>query len=365
MKVCLVSNQIAAFDKIGGFGTATRALGRGLVRRGVSVVAVVPRRAGQREVEEVDGIIVRSTGRFETFTSGAVFREIGADLYHSQEPTLATWLAQRARPGVPHLVTCRDPRGLAEHLVEWRYSGLGRRLQAPATWLYEASSFVKEAVRRAHRVFCAAPFLRERVRGLYGVESEFLPSPVRVEAHAPRKSDRPLVLFVGRWDRRKRVERFFDLARRFPEVRFVAVGRSHDASYDGRLREKGRAISNLEMPGFLSLFDTRELESYYEAAWVLVNTSVREGLPYTFLEAAAHGCAVLSGLDPDGFASRFGVVAGEDSLAEGLRSLLKADCWRQKGALGREYVAETFAEERSLDRHLQAYEEVLRGRSNA
>ena len=362
MKVCLVSNQIAAFDKIGGFGTATRALGRGLVRRGVSVVAVVPRRPGQREVEEVDGITVRSTGRFETLTSGAVFREVGADLYHSQEPTLATRLAQRAMPGVPHLVTCRDPRGLPDRLLEWRYSGLGRRLQAPVTWLYEASPFVKEAVLRAQRVFCAAPFLRDRVRGLYGVESEFLPSPVRVPMGPSRKSDRPLALFVGRFDRRKRVERFFDLARLFPEVRFVAVGRSHDPSYDRRLRARARGISNLEMPGFLSLFDTPELEGYYEAAWVLVNTSVREGLPYTFLEAAAHGCAVLSGLDPDGFVSRFGALADEGHLAEGLSSLLQGDRWRKKGALGREYVTEAFAEERSIDRHLQVYEEVLRGR---
>ena len=362
MKICLVSNQIAAFDKIGGFGTATRALGRGLVGRGARVFAVVPRRAGQREVEEVDGITVHSTGPFDTFTSGDVFREIGADLYHSQEPTLATRLAQRAMPGVPHLVTCRDPRGLAEHFLEWRYSGLRRRLQAPATWLYEASPFVKQAVRSAHRVFCAAPFLRERVRRLYGVDSEFLPSPVRVPAGVLRKSGRPLVLFVGRWDRRKRVERFLGLARLFPDVRFVAVGRSHDASYDARLREGARAIPNLEAPGFLSLFDTPQLATYYEAAWVLVNTSVREGLPYTFLEAAAHGCAVLSGLDPDGFVGRFGVVAGEDGLASGLRSLLEADRWREKGALGREYVAETFAEERSLDRHLQIYEEVRDGR---
>ena len=207
---------------------------------------MVPRRAGQREVEEVDGITVHSTSPIETFVSGARFREIGADLYHSQEPTLATRLAQRAMPGVPHLVTCRDPRGLTERLLEWRYSGLGRRLQAPVAWLYEASPFVKQAVRRADRVFCAAPFLRERVRALYGVESEFLPSPVRVRTGPSRKSDRPLALFVGRFDRRKRVEEFFDLARRFPEVRFVAVGRSHDASYDRRLRGGARGIPNLE-----------------------------------------------------------------------------------------------------------------------
>jgi len=328
-------------------------------------VAVVPRRPGQREIEEVDGITVHSTGPFETLTSRAIFREVEADVYHSQEPTLATRLAQQARPSAAHVVTCRDPRGFAEHLLEWRYSSLARRLQAPATWLYEASPLVKEAVRRAHRVFCPAPFLRERVRALYGVDAEFLPSPVKVPERPPAKAAHPTVLFVGRWDRRKRVELFFELALRFPAVRFVAVGRSRDAAYDHRLRAMAARVSNLETPGFLSLFDTRELEARYEAAWILVNVSAREGLPYTFLEAAAHGCAVLSTLDPGGVVSRFGALAGDDELAGGLASLLQGDLWREKGALGRSHVLETFAEERSLDRHLEVYEEVLRARPNA
>ena len=71
------------------------------------------------------------------------------------------------------------------------------------------------------------------------------------------------------------------------------------------------------------------------------------------------------GLDPDGFASRFGAVAGEEGLAQGLGWLLEGDRWQERGALGRDYVAETFAEERSIARHLQVYEEVLGGRPRA
>jgi hypothetical protein len=70
LKVCLISNQIAAWGKIGGFGTATRALGAGLAKRGIDVSAVVVRRPenGQKKVEMLDGITVYGAGSFETLT---------------------------------------------------------------------------------------------------------------------------------------------------------------------------------------------------------------------------------------------------------------------------------------------------------
>jgi glycosyltransferase involved in cell wall biosynthesis len=363
MKVCLVSNQVAAFGKIGGFGTATRAIASGLKRRGVEVCAVVVRRAGQARVEVVDGVTVHGMSPWATFTSGRVFEKIGADVYHSQEPTLATWHAQRAVPRAVHVVTCRDPRALRDHAQEWWYASASMRARFPATWLYEVSPLVRGAVRRASRVFCAAPCLRPLVRGLYGVDATFLPSPIRLPAATPRKAARPTVLMVGRFDRRKRVELFIDLARAHPAVRFVAVGRSHDSAYDRKLRRRMAGVANLEAPGFLSVFDPEALPRLYGAAWILANTSVREGLPYTFLEASAHGCAILSALDPDGFASRFGMAVEEGRWSDGLHALLEGDAWRARGEAGRAYVAETFGEERALDAHLAAYEEALARRA--
>jgi hypothetical protein len=124
LRVCLISNQIAAWGKIGGFGTATRALGAGLAKRGIDVSAVVVRRPenGQKKVEMLDGITVYGAGSFETLTSGKLFRQIDADIYQSQEPTIASYLAQRSMPERVHVVTCRDPRDWHEHMVELRHT---------------------------------------------------------------------------------------------------------------------------------------------------------------------------------------------------------------------------------------------------
>jgi hypothetical protein len=87
-------------------------------------------------------------------------------------------------------------------------------------------------------------------------------------------------------------------------------------------------------------------------------------LPNAFLEAAAHGCALLSLTDPDGFTSRFGAVAREETLEDELRGLLENDRWRARGAAAREFVAEAFATPIAVREHIEAYERLLAARAN-
>ncbi len=363
MHVCLICSQIAAWGKIGGFGTATRALGAGLVRRGCKVSAVAPRRSrhGQGKIEMLDGVEVHGTGLFETLTSGRIFRQIDADVYHSQEPTLPGLLAQRACPGARHVVTCRDPRGPREHLVELKHTYWKRRLLFPITWWYEASPLVRQSVRRADAVFCPAPVIRQRARALYGrdLAVSFVPSPVDLPGRRPVKSREPLALFVGRWDYRKRIERFFELARNRPDIRFIAVGKAHDPVYDRHLRKTYAHLPNVSMPGFVSRFGEGELYGIYEKAWILVNTSAREGFPYTYIEAAAWGCAILSGLNPDNFASRFGRHVRNDAFERGIDWLIENGRWRRKGEKAAHHVAQHWEESVSIREHLRRYRMLL------
>lgn len=326
--------------------------------------AVVVRRpeAGQAAIEELDGIRVYGQGRFKTMVSGQIFREIDADIYQSQEPTIATYLAQKAMPDRKHVVTCRDPRNWHEHLVELKHTNLKRRLMFPATWYYEVSPWVKRSVRRADAVLMPAPTaLLPRIRDLYGssVSASFVPYPVDIPSEPPRKSATPTVLFVGRFDHRKRMERFFQLAENFPDVAFIAVGEAHDKRYDAYLRDRYGHLSNLQMPGYVPRFGEHTVADYYEKAWILVNTSAREGLPYTFMEAAAFGVALLSALDPEKFASRFGYFAEQDDFEHGLRYLLEDDRWLELGKRGAAFVASKWNQSNCVDEHLRIYRELL------
>jgi glycosyltransferase involved in cell wall biosynthesis len=154
----------------------------------------------------------------------------------------------------------------------------------------------------------------------------------------------------------KRNELLFDLAKEFPEVKFIVLGKAHSEGRDSYLRETGRKLANVEMPGFVS---EEEKSRILEKSWVLVNTSLRECLPISFLEAAAYKCAILSSNDPDHFAKDFGYHAAGTDYAKGLKSLLENDAWKEKGEKGYRYVKETHELSKVIDQHEKIYKEIV------
>ncbi len=359
MKVCFLCTEIFAWGKYGGFGRATRTIGRELARRGVEVSAVVPMRRGQRLLERLDGILVLGYPMWAPWRAAALCRRVDADVYHSQEPSTATWLARRVRPDRAHVVTFRDPRTWRDWLVELAHPSLNR-LQVLANVAYEDGPLVYDAVREVEGRFVAALCLGDKVRTKYRLRRApaLLPTPVQVPAMV-HKAAAPTVCYLARWDRRKRPDRFFELVARFPDVRFIAVGRSRDQAYDRMLRDTYGALPNLELAGFVDQFGSGRLSSILGRSWIVVNTAEREGLPNAFIEAAAHRCAILSGVDPDGFASRGGRHVGDGDFAAGLAWLLEDGRWRELGERGQAYVRETFELDRAIDRHLEVYQELL------
>ena len=363
MHVCLVSVELFAWGKYGGFGRATRTIGRELARCGVQVSAVVPRRSGQAEVESLDGITVYGFTRTAPWKAAELFRRIDADVYHSQEPSWGTRVAMRAAPDRKHVITFRDTRTTRDWQIELAHPSHSR-LQVLANLVYEDNPLVHRSIRRADALFCASEHLAAKAMRKYRLTGmpTFLPTPVEVPAEI-RKSPEPTVCYNGRWDRRKRPELFFELAAALPDVRFVAFGGSRDAAWEAGLTRRYGRLPNLEMLGFVDQFASSRVSEVLERSWVLVNTSLREGLPNAFLEASAHGCALLSAVDPDGFASRFGEHASSDDFVSGLRRLLAGDRWRALGERGREYVRRRFATEVAVERHIEAYARVLTPRA--
>ena len=359
MRICLICVEIFAWGKYGGFGRATRTIGRELAKRGVEVFAVVPRRNGQKPMEELDGITIVSFPAYSLWFSKELYKTCDADIYHSQEPSMGTYLAMKAMPERKHIITCRDSRDFQDWKIEYELPFINR-LNVISNYLYVDNFLVRGAVRRADRVYCAARFLGPKVKVLYNLKSDpnLLHTPVIIPDKI-KKANTPTVCFLARWDRRKRPEIFFELARKFPHVEFIGIGKAQDGKWDTYLRNTYSNLPNLEMTGFIDQFSTNDLSSILEKSWVLVNTSMREGLPVSFLEAAANKCAILSGVDPDGFASRFGYCAKDDNFVEGLEFLLEDERWEERGEYGYEYIKETFEMNKAINRHIDVYEQAL------
>lgn len=359
MRVCFICVEIFAWGKYGGFGRATRTIGGELAKRGIEVFAVVPRRGGQNAVEELDGTTVLSFTPYSPLSSCALYKKCDADIYHSQGPSFGTFLAMKAMPNRKHVVTFRDPKDILDWKVEFLHPSHSRP-RVIFNYLYEDNFLVKRAVHRADGLFSAAEYLIPKVKLNYDLKSDplFLPTPVVVPDKV-RKADSPTVCFLARWDKRKRPELFFELARSFPRVKFIAIGEAQDKKMDRYFRETYSELPNLEMTGFVDQFSTNQLSSILEKTWILVNTSIREGLPISFLEAAANRCAILSEMNPDGFPSKFGYCARDGNFVEGLEFLLKDERWRKRGEDAYEYVKETFEITKAIDKHIDTYERIL------
>ncbi|GJL54183.1 MAG: hypothetical protein NPIRA02_13150 [Nitrospirales bacterium] len=359
MRVCLICVEFFGWGKYGGFGRAARLIGRELVNRGVEVFAVVPRRQDQKPREEVDGIHVLSFSPLHPWSSRSLYAQCDADVYHSCEPSFGTYLAMKAMPQKKHVVTMRDTRDHVDWKMEYALPSIGK-LQVLSNYLYEDNPLVRKAVQKAHGVYCAAHLLIPKVKEKYTLleDPSVLPTPV-VIPQTVQKADKPTVCFMGRWDRRKRPELFLQLAESFPDVQFIAVGSSRDRQWDAHLRKTFAHVPNLDMPGFVDQFDSTVHSRILEHSWILVNTATREGLPNSFLEAAAHGCAILSAVNPDGFASDFGYHVTDGRFDKGLKYLLEHRRWEERGILGRVYVQKNFELNHAISLHLALYERLL------
>ncbi len=197
------------------------------------------------------------------------------------------------------------------------------------------------------------PFLQERIAGAYGIEPgavTHLPNILPpVDVRPEDRSERPTIVTVGRLDAIKRTWVAVELARRLPDVDFVIAGKRHA---DSRW-EPTSLPDNVELAGEVT---GEAKDRLYRRAWLLLNTSIHEGLPVTFQEALAYQVPVVSYLDPEQVPSRFGHAAGPepgdglagvDRLEQGVRSLLEDHERREAcGRNGQAWVRETHNRQR-------------------
>ncbi len=170
-----------------------------------------------------------------------------------------------------------------------------------------------------------------------------IPSLAQVTS-AASNGDRPeAFLWFSRVATYKQPMRYVDLARAFPEARFVMIPVPDDPRLPhlGEVRAAAPGVPNLEL---LDPLPHEQLSQLVARAAAVVNTSSYEGMPNAFLEAWAHGVPVLTlEFDPDAVVARngLGVSAGGswERFVEGARELWQGRDHREElAARVRTYV---------------------------
>ena len=204
-----------------------------------------------------------------------------------------------------------------------------------------------------------APFLRAKVAGTYGVENAevlILPNIIDIEPGKVVKSIKPTVVFLARLDPYKRPWLFVELARRFPHVEFILMGKSH---FQGEGAWEHSAEILPDNVGLMGHVQEKEKIQILSEAWVLINTSIHEGLAISFQEALKCETPILSSVNPENVVERFGIYVGRwdgsgmegiPKFEAGLKKLLEDPELRTRlGKEGRQWVSQTHSKARFLE----------------
>lgn len=282
-----------------------------------------------------------------------------------------------ALPRTPIIVWIRDPRPVREWeriatvtlekslLPMATISQDAEAARASLQKILKLSTLTGRPVRFVHQAQSLVPLAQE----LYGLpisDSTFLPNPVSVPPTLAEKAERPTVCFLGRLDPIKRPWIFFEMARQMPDVEFLIAGRPHAPEVMEPIISRYRDLPNLR---FLGLVGGEDKTRMLQRSWALVNTSIHEALPVSYLEAFAAGTPVVGSINPDGLVTRFGEPVPEvlgdaldphaaEPFAGALRRLLDdPEARGAKGRAAKQYVTETH----SFTRWSETIERVVRG----
>ncbi len=183
------------------------------------------------------------------------------------------------------------------------------------------------------------------------------------ERKIPKKAKPPIVLWVGATADVKQPELFLKLAEALPRARFqiIATPSASQERYN-EIRQNAQRIKNLEFLGFVP-FD--EINQYFGAASILVNTSKFEGFPYAFIQAWMNYTPVVSlNSDPDEIICQYqlGLHSREyNKMVEDIRVLLEDEPLREHtGENGRQYVEENHDINNIIKQYIEVFNQLVK-----
>jgi glycosyltransferase involved in cell wall biosynthesis len=211
-------------------------------------------------------------------------------------------------------------------------------------------------VRNVDRIVTQNDVQQKQLHDNYGIEGVVIPSCYMPPAGA--RGDRAgYVLWTASVRPSKRAELALELARRLPAYRFVVIGgpdpdRKSQQYYES-LVEAARALPNVEMKGFVPF---TEAESWFNGARVVLNTSLYEGFPNTFLQAWSRAVPTLAFIDTGSRTKDGGpVYDAVQDVAEAawkLERLMRDDIlWREASQRVHAYYRENHSIDATIDRY--------------
>lgn len=403
------ANRMVPMNIHGGFGYVSRKKAEELTKLGHDVHVFVPRFAydgNNRENLELEenGVNVHFFKTlYNGLSEGTLFEmarrtmfELGmdsgfrkalddypVDIYLSEDPSERS--ARVVREGHPHIGIFQDPfddidisilKRAEEDYIHGDYANPGfvtehdlRSRGRERNGLYYTSgrnsNFRTGKYARSenpHSIFVPANFISEKMKTIFSLE--FSPgtlfNPIDVDPLIPEKSSQPTVAWLARWDPQKRPDIALRVAREIPEVDFYFIGAASGLpALENRQKLLSKAYEKYKNIHIMNFISEEEKRNILSKSWIHLNTSVREGLPSSFLEAGAKGCAIVSSVNPDNYSSMFGSFVEKGEFSTALRDLIRSEECFEFGKLAHQHMLKFHQTPVVIREHIEAMNRLL------
>jgi len=372
-KVALLIDEFfgGAGTAFGGYGfLARKYVAKYIPDENIQIDVLLERQKGLKKAtcEKVDDVLVYRLPHKEKRAKKWLKKQ-KYDLFLSIEMTYPSWEIAKLVPDKKLLLWIQDPR--PQSIWEQKRSTMSV-IKDPCVCSSKTSDFIKNQTdKNLVRYISQGYTLNPLAKALYNFPEntpiQYLPNPIELDYSynfdlAKKKKQ---VIFLGRLEAQKRAWMFCEVAKRMPEYEFFVMGKFHrDEENNKKPLEPylNNDIPNLHFTGHL---DGEEKEKLIRESRILLNTSIWEGIPISWLEALQYGTSIVSCLDNEHLPSRFGAYVGEilgdgldkvDLFIPAIKELMENDeLYFAKATQAIEYIRKTH----NVEKFVEDFKEVI------
>ena len=273
------------------------------------------------------------------------------DIYLSIELTNDWVLKNETNPNTKLILWIQDPRPQ----YEWDEIKTMTLMPEPCYYQQRIYDLVNKWYNKSRIKFISQAYcLKQKAIDLYNLDKNvpitYMPNPIVVDDNFDVKTYKKenKIIFLGRLEDVKRGWLFCEIAKKLPEYEFHVLGKANISKEKNlEVFEKYKDIPNLHFEG---LVVGEQKKQFLKDAKILINTSIHEALPVSFLEALSYGVCLVSNRNPDSLTERFGIWTGDvlgngfdkvDLYVDAVKKIMEDEEYRQNVAENaREYVSQ-------------------------
>ena len=182
---------------------------------------------------------------------------------------------------------------------------------------------------------------------------QYLPNPIDLDMNFEfdvRKKKKQ-VIFLGRLEAQKRCWLFCEVAKRMPEYEFFVLGQFFRYQEDNKRMLAPYMNGDIPNLHFVGHVDGEEKKKLMRESRILLSTAIWEGIPISWLEVLSYGTVLVSDLEREDLANKFGIYVGEipgdgfdgvDKFIPAIREMMENDnLYKEKAKSAIEYVRKT------------------------